>query len=141
MLASSGVVRRIADQKPGFQCRISLQDAEPGETVLLLNFEHQPADTPFRASHAVYVREGVREHFDATDRIPEVMRTRILSLRAFDSDGMLLDADLADGADRTNGGALETTIERLLANPATAYLHAHYAKPGCYAARIDRASD
>jgi hypothetical protein len=27
----------------------------------------------------------------------------------------------------------------MLADPHVAYLHAHYAKPGCYAARIDRA--
>ena len=138
-LQARGVVRRVADQKPGFPCRVSLQDAEPGESVLLLNYEHQTANTPFRASHAIYIREGVREAFDAADQIPEVMRTRILSLRAFSSDGMLVEADLADGADRTNGGALETAIERLLANPATAYLHAHYAKPGCFAARIERA--
>src|SRR5437588_360549 len=58
VLAERGVIRRTVDAKPGFPCRVSLEDAEPGETVLLLNYEHQSADTPFRASHAIYVREG-----------------------------------------------------------------------------------
>ena len=51
-------VRRVADRTPGFPCRVSLRDADPGETVLLVHFEHQPADTPYRAGHAIYVREG-----------------------------------------------------------------------------------
>ena len=45
----------------------------------------------------------------------------------------MLDADLVDGA------VIEPVIERVFANPGVAYLHAHYAKRGCYAARIDRA--
>ena len=137
-LKSRGVLRRIADHKPGFPCRVSLRDAEPGESVLLVNYEHQPASTPFRSTYAVYVREAsVREAGAeaslAIGELPDVFRSRTLSLRAFDRDGMLIDADLADGAEP------EPTITRLLANPAAAYLHAHYAKPGCYAARIDRA--
>jgi hypothetical protein len=46
---------------------------------------------------------------------------------------MLRDADVVEGA------AAAPVIARMLANPGVAYLHAHYAKPGCYAARIDRA--
>jgi len=37
------------------------------------------------------------------------------------------------------GDALETTIEKSFAEPRTAYLHVHFAAPGCYAARIERA--
>ncbi len=65
--------------------------------------------------------------------MPEVLRSRTLSLRAFDAAGMMLDADLVEGR------ALEGAAERLLADPAVAYLHAHFAKPGCFACRIDRA--
>jgi hypothetical protein len=131
-LAAHGAVRRVADAKPGFPCRVSLVDAEIGETVILLHYEHQPAPTPFRASHAIYVRPGADEAHPAAGEVPEALRTRILSLRAFDGADMLVDADLADGRD------LEPAIARLLANPRVAYLHAHFAKPGCYAARIDR---
>jgi hypothetical protein len=132
-LKSRGVLRRIAGRKPGFPCRISLQDAEAGESVLLLNYEHQPALSPFRSSHAIYVREAARETYQAEDQVPEVMGSRILSVRAFDGDGMLLESDLTDGS------RLEAMIGEFFANPDVAYLHAHYAKPGCFAARIDRA--
>jgi hypothetical protein len=57
----------------------------------------------------------------------------MISLRAFDEGGMIVDADLCPGAQ------LEAPIERLLRQPATAYLHLHYAKPGCFACRVDRA--
>ena len=131
-LAARNVVRRIADTKPGYPCRISLTDAEPGQQVLLTHFEHHAVATPYRASHAIYVREGERT-YDAIDQIPTQLRLRLLSLRAFDGDGMMVGADVIDGPD------IETLIERLLGDARAAYLHVHYAKPGCYAARIDRA--
>jgi len=132
-LAARGVVRRVADQCPGFPDRIALRDAEPGERVLLLNYEHQPADSPYRSRHAIFVIEGEQETFDAVDSVPEVLRRRTLSLRAFDEAGMIVGAELAEGTQ------VEQAMEQLLAAPAAAYLHVHYAKYGCYAARVDRA--
>jgi hypothetical protein len=131
-LAAQGVIRRSVDAPRGFPCRITLEDAHPGETVLLLNYEHQPADTPYRARHAIYVSEAALETRRAVDEVPGALRSRTLSLRAFDEAGMMLDAEVAAGAD------LEPAIERLLALPGAAYLHAHNAGMGCYAARIDR---
>jgi hypothetical protein len=131
-LAGRGVIRRTVDAKPGFPCRVSLEDAEPGETVLLLNYEHQSADTPFRARHAIYVREDGPEAELAEGEVPQLFRHRVMSLRAFSGDGMLLAAEVAPGAE------LEPAVDRLLAKPGVAYLHAHYAAMGCYAARIDR---
>jgi hypothetical protein len=124
--------RRVIAGESGFPERIELRDATPGESLLLVNFEHQDADTPFRSSHAIYVREGATETWRG-DHVPEVMRHRLLSLRAFSGDGMLVEADVVEGAEA------EPLIERQLANPKVAYIHAHYARPGCYAARIDRA--
>jgi len=125
--------RRVVASGAGFPCRISLEDAEPGETLILANFEHLPVASPFRSRHAVYVREGAGAPAEYRDAVPEQFRSRMLSLRAFDEDGMMVDADLADGRE------VEAVIERMLAAPGTAYLHAHFAKPGCFAARIDRA--
>jgi len=124
--------RRVIAGESGFPERIELRDASPGESLLLVNFEHQDADTPFRSSHAIYVREGATETWRG-DHVPEVMRRRLLSLRAFSADGMLVEADVVAGTEA------ESAIDRQLANPAVAYIHAHYARPGCYAARIDRA--
>jgi uncharacterized protein DUF1203 len=132
-LTARGIERCVADAKPGFPCRVSLVDAEPGERVLLLNYTHQPAATPYRASHAIFVREAATAAYDAVDEVPPVLRVRPLSLRAFDRSGMMVDADLVQG------GEIEALIARLLANPAADYVQAHYAKRGCYAARIDRA--
>ena len=131
-LAAHGARRMIADASPGFPDRIEVRDAEPGETLLLLNHVHQPADTPYRASHAIFVREGAERALDLVDAIPEPLRIRPISLRAFDASGEMVGADLVEGRE------LAPLIERFLADPAVDYLHAHYAKRGCYAARIER---
>ena len=131
-LRSLGARRYVVDANPGFPDRIEVRDAEPGETVLLVNHVHQPADNPYRASHAIFVREGANTPCDVVDEVPEAMRRRLLSLRAFDPDHLMIDADVVDGE------RVEELIDRLFANPRVAYIHAHYAKRGCYAARIDR---
>ena len=95
---------------------------------------HGLEETPYRASHAVFVLENAGERFDRVNALPQALRVRLLSLRAFDSDHMMVDADVVHGSEA------EPVIERLLANPRAAYLHAHYAKAGCYAARIERAT-
>lgn len=125
------LARRVVAENSGYPCRISLTDAEPGDTVILLNYEHQSVASPFRSSHAIYVREGERT-FDAVDDVPQQLRKRVLSLRGFDRHGMLLQADLVDGKQ------LESGIEAMFAAPAVDYIHAHFAKPGCYAALIER---
>jgi hypothetical protein len=132
-LAAHGATRVVADRSPGFPDRIEVRDAEPGEALLLLNFVHQPADTAYRASHAIFVREGAEVPFDAVGAVPEVIRRRPISLRGFDRDGTMVDAALVDG------GEVAVTIEAMFGDPAITYLHAHYAVRGCYAARIDRA--
>ena len=132
-LARHGARRYVAHAKPGFPDRVELRDAEPGESLILINHVHLPEDTPYRASHAVFVLENPGERFDRVDEIPPAMRVRLLSLRAFDREHMMVDADVVHGKE------VEPVIERLLAEPRTAYVHAHYAKAGCYAARIERA--
>jgi hypothetical protein len=131
-LRARRAVRQVVDARLSFPCRVSLTDAELGERVILVNYEHQRADSPYRASHAIYVREG-EVTYDAVDEVPDQLRRRMLSLRAFDENGMIVGADLVDG--RT----LEDSITTLLTDKRAAYLHAHFAKYGCYAARIERA--
>lgn len=109
-----------------------MRDAELGETLLLLNHTCQPADTPYRASHAIFVREGATETYNQMDQVPEVMRRRALSLRAYDAAGMMLDADLVEGAN------IEPVIARMFVNSSVEYIHVHNAKRGCYSGRVDR---
>lgn len=132
-LARRGVRRYVVDKKPGFPDRIEMRDGEIGETMLLLNHQSQSADTPYKASHAIFVREGATATYERLNEIPDVMRARLLSLRAFDGDGMMLDGDVVDGKDA------EAVIKRMFANAEVRYIHAHYAKRGCYSGRIDRA--
>ncbi len=132
-LATKGVKRYVADNKPGFPDRVEMRDGEPGETFLLINHVCQPANTPYRATHAIFVREGAEQTYDQIDVVPEVMRVRLLSLRAYDEDGMMVDADVVDGLES------ESLIERFFSNPKVAYIHAHNAKRGCFSGQIDRA--
>ena len=132
-LRAHGAQRRVVDAPVGFPCRIEVRDAAPGETVLLLNHLHQPADTPYRASHAIFVREGAEHPLDMADEIPDALARRLVSLRAFDATHMMTAAEAVDGRD------LAAAIARLFADPAACYLQAHYAARGCYAARVERA--
>jgi hypothetical protein len=131
-LARQGVQRMVADNKPGFPCRVSLLDAEVGENVLLMNYEHQPMPTPFRSCHAIFVRERASQAIPGRNEVPEMFRHRLLSVRAFDASGMMIDADVIDGE------RLESMIEHMLANKSADNLHIHNAKLGCYAALVKR---
>jgi hypothetical protein len=130
-LAAAGGQRVRVTEKPAAPCRISLDDAEIGETVLLLNYAHQPADTPYHQQGPIFIRE-TQARFDARDTIPPALARRTLSLRGFDAGHMMIEADLTEGADAA------ALIARFFANPAVAYIHAHYASRGCYAALVER---
>jgi Protein of unknown function (DUF1203) len=123
---------RVTVQGPGYPERIEMRDAQPGEVLLLVNYEHQPADTPYKASHAVYVREGATDGYSAVDALPDVMKKRLLSLRAFGADHMLVEADVVEGTRAI------PVIEQMFSKERVAYIQAHYAKPGCFAAQISR---
>lgn len=131
-LAEHHAVRVIADEGR-YPCRVGLDYAQPGQSLLLLNYEHQDAATPYRSNYAIYVNEAARQTRQLEDELPPVLRGRQISLRAFDAEGMLVGAELSLNDD------VEAVVERLFANPAAAYLHAHNAAHGCFAARIDRA--
>jgi hypothetical protein len=130
-LAAHDAKRVVADAKPGFPCRITLDEAELGERVLLLSFPHQPAHSPYKASGPIFVRESARAAFDGAD-IPPVLRGRFLSLRAYDKTGMMVDADVVDGND------VEGLLERLFARPDVKNVHIHNARRGCFSCLVER---
>jgi len=131
-LAQRGAVRRIADARdPGYPCRVSLTDSQPGDELILTNYEHHAVASPYRMRFAIYVRKDERM-FDAVDDVPEQLRKRTLAVRAFDGEGMMTGWELIEGS------KLEEAVERLFAEPRADYLHVHFAAPGCYAARVVR---
>lgn len=130
-LAAHGAVRMIADASPGFPCRVTLDDAQPGEALLLVNHVSQDGG-PYHASHAIFISEGVGQAVRYVDRVPPALDRRILSVRAFDAPGMMIDAALAQP------GEADATFRRMLANPTVDHLDAHNATRGCFAARVER---
>jgi len=133
-LAERGAIRVTAARDGRYPCRVTLEDAPPGQTLLLVNYQHQAAATPYRSSYAVFVSEAARETRRLPPgELPPVLRGRPIALRAFDAAGMLLGAELALADDVAQQARAQ------LANPQVAYLHAHNAAHGCYAARIGRA--
>lgn len=129
-LAQRNARRAMADG-PGYPCRVSLEEAMPGEALLLVNHVSNDAPTPFRTAHAVYVRNGV-ERGSYTDEVPAIFDSRTLGLRGFDSEGMLRGALLA------LPGEADARIRELLERPEVAEIHAHNAALGCFLARIER---
>jgi hypothetical protein len=131
-LAARGMRWMQADAPVGFPCRISLADAPVGETVLLLPFTHQDSKSPYRASGPIFVRRGRQSAAEITGELPPYLTRRTLSVRAYDAANELIDADIVEGT------AAEPLIESYLALDATAYLHIHFARRGCFACRVDR---
>jgi len=131
-LLGRGVVRMTVTQKPSFPCRVTLQDRDIGEKMLLLNHLSHDVANPYRASHAIFVAEGAEQAAEYFDQVPPVFETRILSLRGFDSAGMMADAALAQP------GEADAAIRRMFGNPSIETIHAHNAARGCFSARIER---
>jgi Protein of unknown function (DUF1203) len=132
-LTARGAKRYTVDANPGFPDRIEVRDVEEGAKVLLVNHVHQAGNTPYRASHAIFIREGAEQAYDCINAIPTVLQVRSLSVRAFSADHWMVDADLCEGK------VVEPVVHRLLSNSEVAYLQVHFATRGCYAAHIDRA--
>ena len=131
-LAARDIRRVVADGPNSFPCRVSLRDAEPGERLLLLPYEHHAVATPYRASGPIFVRENAGDATFAAGDVPDQLRRRLLSIRAYGDDGMMRIADVVEGTQ------IESLITRFLAREDVGYLHVHFARYGCYACRITR---
>jgi len=131
-LAARDIHRAVADGPNAYPCRVSLRDAQPGERLLLLPYEHHALATPYRASGPIFVREAAADTTFSNDEVPDQLRRRLLSIRAYGEDGMMRIADVVEGRD------IESLIARFFERADVAYLHVHFAKYGCYACRITR---
>jgi hypothetical protein len=134
-LVPLGVRRVTASAKPGFPCRVSLLDAEPGEELLLLPFEHQPENSPYRASGPIYVRAGAEQRLLGVGEIPEYVSVRQISLRAYDEGHMIVAAEVCAGT------AVGAEIERQFDDPRVSYIHLHNAKRGCFSCLVRRVGE
>ncbi len=133
-LAERNAVRMVVNAKPGTPCRVSLQDAEVGETVILLNYAHFPHASPYKATHAIFVRKDARQAEPAVNEVPLVLTARLISVRIFDENHMMI------GADVVPGETLAQTLSTAFEDTEVSYIHLHNAKPGCFAASVRRAA-
>jgi len=132
-LAARGAVRRIADEPNAFPCRITLEDAAPGEELLLLPYRHHVGPSPYQSSGPIYVRRAARMAFNRVNDVPAMQLRRLSSVRAYDAAGFLVVADVVAGT------ALEGLIRKFLGRTEVEWIHVHNARPGCYAFRVERA--
>lgn len=109
-----------------------ISDIPVGETAILINHTYQPADTPYHGTHAIYLREGCTHQGVYINEIPESLAVRLISLRAFDENHFMLEADICDGA------AAKSRLNHFFDDPTVSYVHIHYAKQGCYACLAER---
>lgn len=131
-LAERQACRQVMAAKPGTPCRVSMADAEVGETVILVNYAHQPERSPYQATHAIFVRKHAEQAQIAVNEEPEVIRSRLISVRLFDNNHMMVDAKVVEG------NTVSSVISKAFDKPEIAYIHLHNAKPGCFAASVYR---
>lgn len=132
-LAAQQACRQVVASKPGTPCRVSMEDAEVGETVILLNYTHQSHESPYRSSHAIFVRENAKQAQIQPNEVPEVIRSRVISVRYFDQNHMMINADVIPGKE------VADRLAKAFEDKDVAYVHLHNAKPGCFAASVHRA--
>ncbi|MGK0365486.1 MAG: hypothetical protein ACI85O_002552 [Saprospiraceae bacterium] len=133
-LKNLGIVKTIVDEKPGYPCRLSLQDAEIGEEILLFTYEHHKVKSPYQSSGPIYVRTNVDKAILNENEIPLMLKHRLLSLRVYDKAAMMIDAHTVEGEN------LESVIQGILSNDKAEYMHVHNSGPGCYNCRVSRVS-
>lgn len=131
-LEKLGAVKAIVDKKPGFPCRVSLQDSEIGEEVILLPYQHHKTNSPYQATGPIYVRKNVAIVSLAKNEIPLMLNHRLLSLRAYNQQGFMIEAHVVEGA------LLRDNLQSIFQNEWVEYIHIHNAKPGCFNCSVMR---
>jgi len=131
-LNAKGMKKMIVDEFPGYPCRVSLTDAEIGEEVILLNYEHHNVNSPYRSNGPIFIRKIGQTANPKMNEIPIMFNHRLLSIRGFDKDAIMIFAEVMSGEN------LKENLFSILQNHAISYLHIHNAKPGCYNCRVER---
>ncbi len=131
-LAEKGIVKMVVDEKPGYPCRVTLEDAEIGEEVLLFPFEYHKTNSPYKGSGPIFIRKNAVKANLAINEIPEMLFKRLQSIRVYDKNGMMIDAKTLEGKE------LKKEIEIIFNNDLASYIQIHNANPGCYNCQVTR---
>ena len=114
------------DKKLSFPCRVSLEDAEIGDEVILLAYQHHKTSSPYQSRGPIFVKKNATTVKPAINKIPKLLNHRFLSIRGYDKKGMMK-ASLV-----TEGQNLKEVLNETFNNREIDYIHIHNAKPGCY---------
>ncbi len=131
-LEKMGAIKMIVDKKPGFPCRVSLQDAEVGEEVILLPYQHHQTHSPYRSAGPIFVRKNAATASLSTNEIPKMLEKRLLSIRGYNKYGMMKEAHVCEGQ------SLREILDKIFADASIDYAHIHSAKQGCYNCKVER---
>jgi hypothetical protein len=96
-----------ADSKPGNPFRVAV-------------------DSPYRSAHAIFVKDGAVSKTCQSGQIPEIVQTYLLSIRVFDANNMMVDADVCED------DQIEQRLVKFMANDEVEYLHLHTARRGFF---------
>lgn len=131
-LKKMGIKRMFVNEKPGFPCRVSLEDAEIGEEVILLSHEFHKTNSPYQSQGPIFVRKGVKTKELNQNEIPVMLNHRLLSFRGYNKNGFMKEATTAEGVNTNK------EIQRMLENSDIEYIHIHNSSPGCYNCEVIR---
>lgn len=131
-LEKLSIKRMTVDEKPGYPCRVSLEDAEIGEEVLLLPYEFHITNSPYQAKGPIFVRKAASTKELDKNEIPVMLNHRLLSFRGYDKNGLMKEA-LTEKGINTN-----SAIEKIFENTEIEYIHIHNSSPGCYNCEVRR---
>ena len=134
-LKKQGIQRMIVDQKPGYPCRVSLEDAEIGDEVILMSYEFHKTNSPYTSRGPIFIRKGIETKEFNNNQIPLMLNHRLLSFRGYDKNGFMKIAKTEKGVDA------KRVIIQLFENPKVEYIHIHNSSPGCYNCEVRRAND
>lgn len=131
-LKQNNIVKQIVNKKPSFPCRVTLEDAEIGEEVFLFNYEFHSVSSPYKASGPIYIRPNKEQRFCEVNEVPSLFLTRLISLRGYNQQQMLIFAEVFEGKE------LKNKIQNAFENHEIEYVHIHNAKFGCYFAQAKK---
>ena len=116
-LALHQAVRQMVTAKPGFPCRNTLCDADIGEEVILFPYSHHSVDGPYQSSGPVYIHPFAPAAAPKKNEIPLMLTLRDQSLRAYNANGMMINAKVVKGPET------ETVLSQIFRQPEVVEVH------------------
>jgi hypothetical protein len=125
---------RLVRADSGSPCRHCLQDAAAGDGLLLGSYHFGNPQGIYWAPSPVWVHAEPCPRFEQSDTVPEIVRNRLVSVRAYDSQDQMI----YELGEVCRGTKVEAPLERALGDSRTGYVNIHTAGPGCFLCRAER---